>query len=107
MTDPSRLTAGGEFVGKLANTNASARELVVDVILSRGQDDFVNLVSSLTAGGLHRSAHMGRGVPSGGNIVFLDGHAAWRKYKAQPLTTGVSGRSTVQMLYQPSGVDMR
>jgi prepilin-type N-terminal cleavage/methylation domain-containing protein/prepilin-type processing-associated H-X9-DG protein len=107
MADPSRLTYGGEFVSRLSNTNPVARELVVDVILSRGPDDFVNLVSSLTAGGLHRSAHMGRGVPSGGNIVFLDGHASWRKYKAPPLTTGVSGRPTAVMMYQPIDFDMR
>jgi prepilin-type processing-associated H-X9-DG protein len=67
----------------------------------------VNLVSSLTGGGLHRSAHMGRNVPSGGNVVFLDGHAIWRKYKAPPLTTGVTSRSTIVMMYQPLDFDMR
>jgi len=107
MTDSSRLTEGGEFVSKLANTNASARELVVDVVLSRGPYDFVNLVSSLTAGGLHRSAHMGNGAPSGGNIAFLDGHAAWRKYRTPVLTTGVMARSTLVMMYQPIDFDMR
>lgn len=28
----------------------------------------------------HRSAHLQKGIPAGGNITFLDGHAAWRKF---------------------------
>jgi len=46
-------------------------------------------------------------VPSGSNSVFLDGHAAWRKFRKPVLTTGVSGRSTVVMMYQPLDFDMR
>jgi prepilin-type processing-associated H-X9-DG protein len=107
MTDSAHVTVGGEFVSKLSSTNAVARELVVDVTLSLGPDDFVNLVDSLTSNGLHRSAHMGKGVPSGGNIVFLDGHAAWRKYRAPVLTTGVPGRSTLVMMYNTLDRDMR
>jgi prepilin-type N-terminal cleavage/methylation domain-containing protein/prepilin-type processing-associated H-X9-DG protein len=107
MTDPSRLTPGGEFVSKLANTNPVSREVFVDVVLSLGPDDFVNLVSSLTANGIHRSAHMGINVPSGANIAFLDGHAAWRKFQRPALTTGLAGRSTLVMMYQPIDRDMR
>jgi prepilin-type processing-associated H-X9-DG protein len=50
---------------------------------------------------------MGKGVPSGGNIVFLDGHAVWRKYRTPILSTAAPGRSTVVMMYQPIDFDMR
>jgi prepilin-type processing-associated H-X9-DG protein len=28
-----------------------------------------------------RSAHLNGAVPSGGNIMFLDGHVDWRKFQ--------------------------
>jgi len=107
MTDPSHLTVGGEFVSKLSNTNPVSREVFVDVILSLGPDEFINIVSSLTDNGVHRSAHMSKNVPAGANISFLDGHVAWRKFQRPVLTTGVPNRSTVVMMYQPIDRDMR
>ena len=67
--------------------DVAARELIADVMISTGAtlpatpaDNFVDV-----AGGFylhHLSAHVQRGMPAGGNIVFKDGHAQWRKFNA-------------------------
>ena len=35
----------------------------------------------------HQSAHMGSKLPLGGNLVFLDGHAEWRKFEKMRVRT--------------------
>ena len=107
MTDSSHLTPGGEFVSKITSTNVTIKEVVVDATLSVGPSDFVNVPSNTTKTGFHRSAHMDKSVPSGGNILFLDGHSAWRRYRTPVLTTAVQGRSTLVMMYQPIDRDVR
>jgi len=107
MTDSSHLTPGGEFVSKITSTNVTIKEVVVDATLSVGASDFVNVPSNTTKTGFHRSAHMDKSVPSGGNILFLDGHSAWRRYRTPVLTTAVQGRSTLVMMYQPIDRDVR
>jgi prepilin-type processing-associated H-X9-DG protein len=28
----------------------------------------------------YNASHMGKGAPAGGNIMFMDGHAEWRRF---------------------------
>jgi prepilin-type N-terminal cleavage/methylation domain-containing protein/prepilin-type processing-associated H-X9-DG protein len=91
MTTPAYLKPGGEFVSRLTTANASARELVVDATLSINNNDFVNVPSNNTYNSRHKTAHMNKVTPEGGNILFLDGHVGWRRY---------FGLRTV---YQPQG----
>jgi prepilin-type processing-associated H-X9-DG protein len=73
---------GKQFLRKFnGNTNASAAELIADVVLSRGVNDFVGVPSGLTVSGLHSNPHLHKGKPAGGNGLFLDGHASWRRFK--------------------------
>src|SRR2546422_449595 len=85
----------------------AADALVVYPTFSVGASAFVNVPSNTTKPGFHRTAHMDKSVPSGGNILFLDGHSAWRRYRTPVLTTAVQGRSTLVMMYQPIDRDVR
>ncbi len=40
-----------------------------------------DIVGGLGAGFKHRSAHMGKGVPTGNNEGMLDGHVEWKKFQ--------------------------
>ena len=107
MSDPSRLTPGGEFVSKITHTNTTTKEVVVDATLSRGMDDFVGVPSTTTKSGFHKSAHMDKTFPSGGNVLFLDSHVGWRRYRRPVLTQVVPGRNSIMMMYQPLDRDVR
>jgi prepilin-type N-terminal cleavage/methylation domain-containing protein/prepilin-type processing-associated H-X9-DG protein len=106
MTDNAHLTLGGEFVSKITSTNTSTKEVVVDATVSRGMDDFVGVPSTTTASGFHRSAHMEKFYPGGGNILFLDSHAAWRRYR-KPLPLTAIGRTSLYMMYDTNDRDVR
>lgn len=81
--DPSYMLPGKQFIHKLTgNTNAADMELIVDALISvAGTRDFLKPNSGLTRDGLHHNPHMMGKYPGGGNALFVDGHAAWRKYE--------------------------
>jgi len=66
----------------------AATELVTDVTPSedggsgRNGQKFIDVVSTnpteLPTG--YNGSHMGKGAPAGGNIMFMDGHAEWRRF---------------------------
>lgn len=61
----------------------SERELAADATVSQG-GNFTSIVCDWYYGGTKknaRSPHLQGNLPAGGNIVFLDGHAAWRKFR--------------------------
>ena len=70
--------------------NVADRVLIADIMISNGNaypatagDTFQNV----TGGGfykLHVSAHLKRGVPTGSNIAYKDGHAQWKKFNSPP-----------------------
>jgi prepilin-type N-terminal cleavage/methylation domain-containing protein len=66
--------------GDLTNT-PSRTEFVVDVVISEppGQNFTGIHVGGLTAVG-QRTSHLAGRLPAGGNILFLDSHASWRRY---------------------------
>jgi prepilin-type N-terminal cleavage/methylation domain-containing protein/prepilin-type processing-associated H-X9-DG protein len=75
---------GKRFATKFsASTNAVQSELAADATPSIGDPpDFQNVPNSgmgMTANSL--SGHMDKRSPAGGNILWLDGHAAWRSFK--------------------------
>ena len=75
----SRLLPGKNFVTKLTVTNASEAELIFDAIPSRGMNEFDQVPSNIVP--FHRAGHVQKKRPSGGNILFVDGHAEWRQFK--------------------------
>jgi prepilin-type processing-associated H-X9-DG protein len=61
---------------------ATDRELVADATISQVNSTppvFDGI--TLTGGVQGKSNHVQGRRPSGGNILFLDGHAAWRKFE--------------------------
>jgi len=59
------------------------QELIVDATMSQN-----GLYNSVQGSLLNRSAHLNGIRPAGGNIVFLDGHVAWRNHKDMTTTFG-------------------
>ena len=68
--DLARLNLNGDGVKKPAET-----ELTVDATVSQGGD-----YAHIKGLSMDRSSHMSGDKPMGGNILFEDGHAAWRPY---------------------------
>ena len=76
------VSASSNYVDNLVD-----RELITDVVLSANNmlpispaDNFNNVQGSFRL--THLSAHLKKGVPYGGNIVYKDGHAQWKKFNA-------------------------
>ena len=77
----SGLMPGKEFLTKILSTNVAASEVCFDATLSEGPNDFVNVTSTSGIINIHRSSHMDKSKPAGGNILFLDAHVAWRPFR--------------------------
>ncbi|HNQ89064.1 MAG TPA: prepilin-type N-terminal cleavage/methylation domain-containing protein [Verrucomicrobiota bacterium] len=77
--------------GTTTNTGPSLTELTTDVVVSEGPggttDKFTRVFTSnpdkIPKG--FNSSHMSGAAPSGGNILFLDGHVDWRRFKAMQI----------------------
>jgi prepilin-type N-terminal cleavage/methylation domain-containing protein len=82
---------GKQFHDKMTGTNASAVELFFDATLSEGTD-FINVSSTSGIIPVHRSAHMEKSQPAGGNILFKDCHVEWRKFKQMAYRYNVGSR---------------
>lgn len=82
---------GKEFHDKMTGTNVAAVELAFDATLSEG-NDFLNVSSTSGIINVHRSAHMEKYKPAGGNILFKDCHVAWRPFKQMVYRYNVGSR---------------
>lgn len=83
---------GKQFHDKLTGTNVSAVELVFDATISEG-NDFINVSSTSGIIPVHRSAHMEKTQPAGGNILFKDCHVEWRKFRQMLYRYNVGSRN--------------
>jgi len=87
MNGAADLAGGKRFVFKTSSvvTNTVAdTELVVDPTPSIGNSgniDFHSYNSGMGMNDLPHSGHMRNNKPAGGNILFLDSHASWRKFR--------------------------
>jgi prepilin-type N-terminal cleavage/methylation domain-containing protein len=93
---------GGRFLSKLSDTNNPAiAPLIVDNTISGPgpaydfNDPSLNS-GNVASGGRHRSAHTVRNQPYGGNVLYLDMHVDWVRFKfMKPRYTEVgSSRAT-------------
>lgn len=67
------------------NPSAAERVVVADATLSAGNNETMRRLNRYVKiqGGsrvIHDSAHVTGSYPDGGNLLFLDGHADWRKF---------------------------
>jgi prepilin-type N-terminal cleavage/methylation domain-containing protein/prepilin-type processing-associated H-X9-DG protein len=87
MNGSADLAGGKRFVSKTSSvvTNTVAdTELVVDPTPSIGNSgaiDFHSYNSGMGMNDLPHSGHMQNNKPAGGNILFVDSHASWRKFR--------------------------
>lgn len=72
----------------------SDRVIISDIIISDNQNypSSSDRFQGITGGFYkpHVSAHLVRGLPSGSNIAFKDGHAQWKKFNSPPAGFTVS-----------------
>jgi len=77
-----------KFNRPYTNSNLAQTEIVADIIVSEGPGDqtdkFRNVTSSNLANipgfaGLN-SSHMSKNIPTGGNCLYMDGHAEWKQF---------------------------
>jgi prepilin-type N-terminal cleavage/methylation domain-containing protein/prepilin-type processing-associated H-X9-DG protein len=72
--------------GSFINPGPSERVIVADATLSLGAvatDRTRNQYTRIQGGSpiLHDTAHMQGKLPAGGNLLYLDGHSQWKKFK--------------------------
>ena len=73
---PNTLWVSNTVTGR-GGLSPSATELWADATVSQG-----GVYVNVTGGQVDRTAHLNSGnKPAGGNIAFLDGHAAWRDFR--------------------------
>lgn len=78
------LAGGKQWVrGFSSQYNHAEQELTTDATLANG-NDFSRIVGGSPIP--HRTAHLSSSLqPTGGNILFLDGHVAWRPFSQMQL----------------------
>jgi prepilin-type N-terminal cleavage/methylation domain-containing protein/prepilin-type processing-associated H-X9-DG protein len=87
-TDTRAGINGCFFIGKLSETNRPTEMAwVVDETMSLTQTAPYNFTvpsANVPAqyGGAYKPAHRDGNTAAGGNLLFLDGHASWRQFKA-------------------------
>lgn len=79
------LTNGKRFVSRLADTGTNSptdMELTADAIPSIGEKNFSAPNDTMGMGKTpSRAGHWQNNGPAGGNILFLDGHSGWRRFR--------------------------
>ena len=83
------LAPGKKLLTRMTVTNASEVELVADVVISEVPDtnNFTRIRSTSGRVDHHTTSHLSGQRPSGGNILFVDGHASWRNFQRMQLRT--------------------
>ena len=80
-----QLRNGKRFVSRLTDTGTNSPtevELAADAIPSIGTNNFNAPNTGMGLGKApSRAGHMQGKQPAGGNVLFLDGHAAWRRFR--------------------------
>jgi prepilin-type N-terminal cleavage/methylation domain-containing protein/prepilin-type processing-associated H-X9-DG protein len=94
-----------KLVTKVSEKDAARKDVAADVTMSNNSDPnaagirYLNLTGGATSaeGYLvpHSTSHSYRALPTGGNILFLDGHVDWRTWDKNPV------KSQMKMRYAP------
>ena len=83
----SQTLNGGRFIGKLTETNnAVEAQLIVDEnmsLLPNAPYNFTVPSSNVLPenGGAYRPPHLNKSLPAGGNILYLDSHVSWVRFR--------------------------
>ena len=90
---PVPLAPGKTFLSRLTVTNAAEVELVADCVISEVPDtnNFTKIVSTSGIVPYHTTSHLVGNRPAGGNILFAEGHVAWRPIREMKLRFQAAG----------------
>ena len=86
--NPANMLPGKYFQSRLIVTNATETELFSDVVISEVPDtaNFTRITSTSGIVPFHTTSHLVKGSqPAGGNVLFSDGHTAWRAFRSMRL----------------------
>jgi prepilin-type N-terminal cleavage/methylation domain-containing protein/prepilin-type processing-associated H-X9-DG protein len=80
---PLSPTSGKAYQTMLTVTNSSDVELVADCVISEFPDtnNFTRITSTSGIVPFHTTSHLKGNRAAGGNILFADGHVAWRNIR--------------------------
>ena len=96
-TGPDPLTPPKTYVSKLTTTNAARVEMFADVVISVGtgpaaNENFAQVTSTSGYVSYHTTSHItSKRRPAGGDILYVDGHVAWRPFKEMRINYSASG----------------
>lgn len=91
-TAPPPIQPPKTFLTKLSVTNATNMELFGDVVIQEDNNSFTQIRSTSGIVPFHTSSHLGKGGrPTGGVILFADGHASWRQFRDMRIRYRVGG----------------
>jgi len=80
--NPPPLQPPKTFLTRLSVTNAPNMELFGDVVIQEDNNSFTQIRSTSGLVPFHTSSHFGKaGRPTGGVILFADGHTSWRQFR--------------------------
>jgi prepilin-type N-terminal cleavage/methylation domain-containing protein len=92
VTTPPPFQPPKTFLTKLTVTNAVNLELFGDVVIQEDNNSFTQIRSTSGIVPFHTSSHFGKaGRPTGGVILFADGHTTWRPFREMRIRYRVQG----------------
>ena len=104
MTKPPTISMNTPSGVVTFTPNVTDRELAADCTISTGNPaNYTSIPISVPIGNGQKSVrtpHLDGSVPAGGNILFLDGHVAWRKFSSMSKRgSGNTGAATATFWY--------
>jgi prepilin-type N-terminal cleavage/methylation domain-containing protein/prepilin-type processing-associated H-X9-DG protein len=87
----NQMIAPKVFQSRLTTTNATEAELFADVVIQESNGSFTQITSTSGIVQSHTTSHLNGRQPTGGNILFVDGHTTWRKFDAMKVRYRVGG----------------
>jgi prepilin-type N-terminal cleavage/methylation domain-containing protein/prepilin-type processing-associated H-X9-DG protein len=87
---------GKAFRAKLSVTNAVEVELFTDVVIQESTGSFTQVTSTSGIVPAHTTSHLEKGNrPAGGNILYMDGHAKWLRFRDMKIRCRTGGNRPI------------
>ena len=88
--------SGAAFRAKLSVTNAVEVPLFADVVIRESSGSFTQVTSTSGIVPYHTTSHLEKGnQPAGGNILYMDGHTGWRRFRDMKLRAATGGNRPI------------
>jgi prepilin-type N-terminal cleavage/methylation domain-containing protein/prepilin-type processing-associated H-X9-DG protein len=86
---PNPLRPPKTYLESMNVPHPAETELAVDAVISDqqvagGRTNFTRVTSAVVTSG-HSTSHLAGNEPAGGNVLFVDGHVAWRTFRSMAI----------------------